>query len=101
MFSTQKTDMFLHIYFPYLGLFLPCSFKIVDSAFHGFPRGLFMFCVKRSPLFSCEVFVVINLCLTPGRPAVWYSCDQLEPPDVSMDSCTERLTAVWIHKQGD
>lgn len=30
-----------------------------------------------------------------------YSCDQLEPPDVTMDSYAERLTAVRIHKQGD
>lgn len=45
--------------------------------------------------------MAINLFLTPGYPATRYSCDQLEPPDVSVDSNAERLTAVRFHKQAD
>lgn len=59
-----------------------------------------IFCATE-PSFSCEVLVVINLCLPPGCPVTRHSCDQLEQPDVSMDSYAERLTAVQIHKQGD
>lgn len=51
--------------------------------------------------FSCLVFVAINLCLPPGHPVTSYSCDLLEVPDVTIGSCTEQLTAVRIHKQGD
>lgn len=47
------------------------------------------------------VFVVINLCLPLGCPVANHSCAQLETPDVSMDSYTEQLTAVRIHKQSD
>lgn len=44
---------------------------------------------------------MINLLLPPGCPAASYPCDWLELPDVSMDSYTERLTAVRIHQQGN
>lgn len=57
-------------------------------------------CLETEPPFSFKVFVII-FCLPSGCPVVRYSCDQLKRPHVSMDSYTEPLTAVPIHKRCD